>query len=42
MKKKSKADLTVRETYFSNISKGTAFLLQGIFETDPVAKDVTI
>ena len=27
---------------FSNTSKGTAFLLQGMFETDPVAKDVTI
>ena len=27
---------------FSNISKGKAFLLQGIFETDPVARDVTI
>ena len=27
---------------FSNISKGTAFLLQGMFETDPVAREVTI
>ena len=27
---------------FSNISKGTAFLLQGMFETDPVARYVTI
>ena len=26
----------------SNISKGTAFLLQGMFETDLVAKVVTI
>ena len=30
---KSKADFTVREIYFSNISKSTAFLLQGMFET---------
>ena len=29
--KKSKVDVTVREVYFSNISKGTAFLLQGLF-----------
>ena len=36
------ADFTVRKVYFSNISKGTAFLLQGMFETDPVARDVTI
>ena len=26
----SKADFTVREVYFSNISKDTAFLLQGM------------
>ena len=39
---KSKADFTLREVYFPNISKGTAFLLQGVFETDPVASDVTI
>ena len=39
--KQSKADFTVREVYFSNISKGTAFL-QDMFETDPVVRDVTI
>ena len=38
--KKSKPDFTVREVYFSNISKGKTFLLQSLFETDPsVARD---
>ena len=33
----------VREIYFSNISKGTTFLLlQGILEIDPKVEDVTI
>ena len=38
--KKSKADFTVREIYFFNISKVMAFLPQGedIFQTDPMAK----
>ena len=40
--KQSKADFAVREVYFSNISKGTAFLLQDMFETDPVIRDVTV
>ena len=40
--KENKADSTVREVYFSNISKGTDFLLQGMFETDPVTGDVAI
>ena len=41
--KKMQANFTVREIkYFSNISKGMSFLLQGMFETDPVARDVTI
>ena len=31
--RKSKADFTVREMNFSNISRGTAFVLQGIYET---------
>ena len=31
-KKKDKADFTVREIYYSNISKGTGFLLQGTLE----------
>ena len=39
---KSETDFTVREVYFSNISKGTAYLLQGMFETDTVARDVTV
>lgn len=41
--KKGQADFTVREMYFSDISKDTAFLLQGFYETDPMAKlkDVT-
>ena len=29
---KSEADFTVRKIYFSNIWKGTAFLLQGTYE----------
>ena len=33
--KKSEADFTAREIYFANVSKGTAFLLQGILETIP-------
>ena len=43
---KSKADFTVREIYFANISKRTAFLLQRVFlvsfKTDCMAKDVAI
>ena len=38
-----KDNIRARLIFFrSNISKGTAFLLQGMFETDPVAKVVTI
>ena len=33
--KKSKADFTVGEIYFSNISKGAAFRLQGQSQTYP-------
>ena len=29
---KSKADFTVREIYFANISNGTVFLLQGVWK----------
>ena len=38
----SKADFTAREIYFSNISKDTASRLQGILQTDQMAKDVKI
>ena len=33
--KKSKADFTLRKIYFSDISNGRGFLLQGILENDP-------
>ena len=36
--KKGQGRLNGQGYIFSNISKGTAFLLQGVFETDPVAK----
>lgn len=42
MQQKSKADFTVREIYYSNVSKGTVFLLRGISETGPKAKNVTV
>ena len=36
LNKRSKADFTVGNIFFTNISEGTAFLLQGVTNSDGV------